>query len=96
MIIKGDAAGVTPRPGQRALRATLTGLVSTVLITLLALPARAEGIAGNASGAGVPPPRPTTGHSSLDLVVGGFATLMMVGFAGAVLWYVARNRGIHS
>ncbi|MGH3623178.1 MAG: hypothetical protein ACRDQ5_15500, partial [Sciscionella sp.] len=94
---KGDAVGVAPRPGRCALRTALTGLISTVLIILLALPARAEGADGNASGAGVPPPpRPTTGHSSLDLVIGGFATLMMVGFAGAVLWYVARNRGINN
>ena len=96
MINEGDAVGMTSRSGRLAWRAVLAGFVSAVLVTLLARPAQAEGIAGHAAGAGTVPPRPTTGHSSLDLVVGGFATLMMVGFAGAVLWYVARNRGMHN
>lgn len=95
MINNGEVVGAAPRPGRLAVRAALTGIISTVLITLLALPAQAQRSAGNASGANVQPPQPTTGHSSLDLVVGGFAALLMLGFAGAVLWYVARNRGVN-
>jgi hypothetical protein len=93
MINSGPLRGVAPRRGLIALRSAVAGLLAAVFLTLLALPATAAQAAGSthAEGSGSVAKGAGAGES-FDLVVGGFAVVVMVGFAGAVLWYVARNR----
>lgn len=86
MINSGAGRRRAPR-GLIALRSAVAGLISATLLMLLALPANAG---DRAEGPGAPAARGTA--PGFDLLVGGFAVVVMVGFAGAVLWYVARNR----
>lgn len=81
MINTGALPGTARWRG--SLRAAAVAVFGAAMLALLGLPASA------ADGRAAPRQESTVGF---DLLVGGFAVVAMLGFAAAVLWYVARNR----